>query len=100
MMSLKDPAVAVPRGLQSARLRKLARCEIPCLTARSSEVMMGIEKILNFIQIDDLTASGGQPSETEFQDARNAGYDLVINLAPDGLATSLADEATLLESMD
>lgn len=61
---------------------------------------MGIEKILNFIQIDDLTASGGQPSETEFQDARNAGYDLVINLAPDGLATSLADEATLLESMD
>jgi protein tyrosine phosphatase (PTP) superfamily phosphohydrolase (DUF442 family) len=62
--------------------------------------MMGIQEILNFIQIDDLTASGGQPSEIQFRDAQTAGYGVVINLAPDGLETSLPNEEALLKSIN
>jgi uncharacterized protein (TIGR01244 family) len=60
---------------------------------------MAIGDILNFIQIDAATALGGQPTAAQFADARDAGYDLVINLAPDGLQTSLPDQAQLLASL-
>jgi len=35
----------------------------------------------------------------QFRDAREAGYEVVINLAPDGLESSLAGEAELLRSL-
>ncbi len=61
---------------------------------------MAVQDILNFIQIDNATASGGQPSERQLREVQKAGYDLVINLAPDGLATSLPDEDRLLASLN
>jgi protein tyrosine phosphatase (PTP) superfamily phosphohydrolase (DUF442 family) len=55
--------------------------------------------IYNFIEIDGSTATAGQPSEEQFQVLRDAGYEVVVNLAPDGLDTSLADECGLLGSL-
>lgn len=60
---------------------------------------MSIGEIYNFIQIDDFTATSGQPSASQFHDVRDAGYELVINLAPDGLDSSLPDQRSLLESL-
>lgn len=55
--------------------------------------------MINFIQVDDLTATAGQPSAEQFEQLRDAGFDLVINLAPDGLPTSLPGQTALLESL-
>jgi len=60
---------------------------------------MSVEDIYNFIQIDQFVATAGQPCADQFHDARKAGYDAVINLAPNGLATSLPDEQELLEAL-
>ena len=60
---------------------------------------MSVTDIYNFIPIDDLIATAGQPSEEQFREARAAGYDIVINLAPDGLETSLPDESGLLAAL-
>jgi uncharacterized protein (TIGR01244 family) len=60
---------------------------------------MSVTDIYNFIAIDDRLATAGQPSEDQFRAARGAGYEVVINLAPDGLDTSLPDERGLLESL-
>jgi protein tyrosine phosphatase (PTP) superfamily phosphohydrolase (DUF442 family) len=60
---------------------------------------MSVTEIYNFIQLDPATATSGQPSADQFRAARAAGYDVVINLAPDGLPTSLPDEAGLLAEL-
>lgn len=60
---------------------------------------MAIEEAFNFIRIDDLIATCGQPTEEKFRDARKAGYEVVINLAPDGLESSLPGEDELLTSL-
>lgn len=61
---------------------------------------MTIGDIYNFIQIDDLVATSGQPTADQFRRAREAGYEVVINLAPDGLETSLPEQAELLAALD
>jgi uncharacterized protein (TIGR01244 family) len=60
---------------------------------------MGVSDIYNFIQIDEFVATAGQPSEAQFREAREAGYEVVINLAPDGLETSLPEERELLAAL-
>jgi uncharacterized protein (TIGR01244 family) len=60
---------------------------------------MSVIDIFNYIRIDELVATAGQPSEAQFREAREAGYEIVINLAPDGLETSLPDEGKLLEAL-
>lgn len=61
---------------------------------------MGVADIYNFIEIDDLVATAGQPTEEQFRAACDAGYEVVINLAPDGLETSLPGESALLRELD
>lgn len=60
---------------------------------------MSVTDIFNFIEIDSNIATSGQPSAAQFRDARAAGYEAVVNLAPDGLETSLPDEAGLLRDL-
>ncbi len=60
---------------------------------------MSVADIFNLIEIDDSTATAGQPTEGQFRDVREAGYAVVVNLAPDGLDTSLPDESSLLRSL-
>lgn len=60
---------------------------------------MGVSDIYNFIEIDQTIATSGQPTEDQFRDARDQGYEVVINLAPDGLETSLPEERELLAAL-
>jgi len=69
------------------------------VSTEGEETRMPIEAIRNFIRIDDAVATGGQPTAEQFAEVREAGYEVVINLAPDGLDSSLPDEDALLRSM-
>lgn len=60
---------------------------------------MSVSEIYNFIQIDPAIGTAGQPTEDQFRDLAAAGYEAVVNLAPDGLDTSLPDEAGLVRSL-
>ena len=61
---------------------------------------MTIDTIPNFIQVDDHTILGGQPTEQHFRSARAAGYEVVVNLAPtSAIEHSLPDEAELLAGL-
>lgn len=57
---------------------------------------MSVDDIYNFIRINESLATSGQPTAEQFRRAREAGYEIVINLAPDGLDTSLPEERALL----
>lgn len=46
---------------------------------------MTISDTYNFVQIDNMIATAGQPSAAQSREASEAGYEVVINLAPDGL---------------
>ncbi len=43
--------------------------------------MASIEDIYNFVQIDDMHATAGQPTKDEYSAIAAAGYTVVINLA-------------------
>jgi len=60
---------------------------------------MSLNDIFNFIQVGETVATGGQPSADQLREASEAGYEVVVNLAPDGLETSLPEEKSLLESL-
>ncbi|MBL4674429.1 MAG: protein tyrosine phosphatase family protein [Arenicella sp.] len=61
---------------------------------------VSIDSIYNFLVIEGLFATSGQPSETQFELIRNAGYELVINLAPESvLENSLIDETQVLAKL-
>lgn len=55
---------------------------------------MSVESIINFIGIDSRIGTGGQPTLDQLRAAREAGYEAVINLAPNNAENhALADEA-------
>jgi protein tyrosine phosphatase (PTP) superfamily phosphohydrolase (DUF442 family) len=57
---------------------------------------MPVSDIYNFVEVSDAIATSGQPSAAHFHQAREEGYQVVVNLAPDGLPTSLAEEQELV----
>ena len=59
-----------------------------------------IDDIYNYVNVDGLYPTSGQPNEQQFRLIRDAGYDTVINLAPSSvLENSLTDERALLEDL-
>lgn len=56
--------------------------------------------IHNWLRLDDLTTTSGQPSENELAEIKALGVAHVINLALEDHEKSLADERGALESMD
>jgi uncharacterized protein (TIGR01244 family) len=58
-----------------------------------------ITSIFNFVPIDDGIATGGQPTEEQLAAVKQAGYDVVINLAPDSGENSLPDERSTVTSL-
>lgn len=59
-----------------------------------------IESIFNFLQISDLIATAGQPTEQQIVAIKDAGYQVLINLAPLAkLETTLPHESSLVESL-
>lgn len=59
-----------------------------------------LEDIYNYLPIDGLYATSGQPSEAQFELVKDAGFTSVINLAPTSkLENSLIEEARILEDL-
>lgn len=61
-----------------------------------------INKIKNYYRIDDKIASAGQPAADEFNLIRQAGFDLIINLALPDSPHAIENEAEIVnqENMD
>ena len=59
-----------------------------------------IEDIYNYLAIDGLFPTSGQPSEAQFKLIRDAGYEVVINLAPNSiLENSVVNEREVLTAL-
>ena len=59
-----------------------------------------LEDIYNYLLIDDLYATSGQPSENQLRVIGEAGYNKVINLAPTStLENSVVNEAEILDGL-
>ena len=59
-----------------------------------------VEGICNYLNIESLFATSGQPDERQFELIREAGFETVVNLAPESvLENSLIDEASLLAGL-
>jgi protein tyrosine phosphatase (PTP) superfamily phosphohydrolase (DUF442 family) len=56
-------------------------------------------EIVNFLEMPDSIATGGQPSEVEIEAIAQAGFEVVINLGLTGTDYALADEAGLVEKL-
>lgn len=60
-----------------------------------------LDNIYNYLLVDSLCASSGQPSETQFQLIKDAGYGTVVNLAPTSVfENSVIEEAQLWRDLD
>lgn len=55
--------------------------------------------IYNSHPISDRVGTSGQPTETQFRLIRDAGYKVVINLAPHDAENALPDEAGLVAAL-
>ncbi len=55
--------------------------------------------IYNYLAIDEMLATSGQPTEKQLSLIKDAGYVRVINLAPASAENALGNEADLLESL-
>jgi uncharacterized protein (TIGR01244 family) len=55
-------------------------------------VRKDLDGIFNFLRIDDRIATSGQPTEAQFTALKQAGFDVVINLAPHSAENALKDE--------
>jgi len=61
---------------------------------------MAVEDIFNFVSINEQISTSGQPTQEQFEAAREEGYTAVINLAPvDAENNALEDEEGLLASL-
>lgn len=60
---------------------------------------MSVEKIFNYIQVDDHVSTAGQPTEAQLRDAAAEGFTAVINLAPTNPPYTPADEGGLARAL-
>lgn len=59
-----------------------------------------LDGIYNYLKIDENLATSGQPTAKQFAVIQETGYQLVINLAPNGLIeNSLEDEEALVNGL-
>ncbi|MBF2005199.1 MAG: protein tyrosine phosphatase family protein [Chlorogloeopsis fritschii C42_A2020_084] len=57
-----------------------------------------MDNIYNFLQISELIATSGQPTKEEFALIKEAGYQLVVNLALPESPNAVPDEKQIVES--
>lgn len=58
-----------------------------------------IQSIYNFLKLWDLIATSGQPTEEQFSAIKEAGYQLVVNLALVESTNALPDENKVVEAL-
>lgn len=61
--------------------------------------MNTLDSITNFFQILPLIGTGGQPTVDQFAALRDAGFELVVNLAVSSPDCTLADEADIVTGL-
>jgi uncharacterized protein (TIGR01244 family) len=61
--------------------------------------MAAVEDIVHYRKVNDRLATAGQPTEDQLRAAAEAGFEVVINLAPDDAPNALAGEAGLVRSL-
>jgi protein tyrosine phosphatase (PTP) superfamily phosphohydrolase (DUF442 family) len=57
-----------------------------------------MEDIYNFIKISDTIATSGQPTQEQFSGIKEAGYQVIVNLALPESPNALKDEKQIVES--
>jgi protein tyrosine phosphatase (PTP) superfamily phosphohydrolase (DUF442 family) len=65
---------------------------------QNNNVNNQIAEIYNFLQISDGIATSGQPTAEQFASIKQAGYELVINLALPTSSNALPNEKEIVES--
>ncbi|PLY12038.1 MAG: phosphatase [Sedimenticola sp.] len=60
---------------------------------------MGVETILNYIQVSDRLASSGQPEDRQFKAIAEAGYHAVINLAMPNSENAIPEEGNIVTAL-
>ncbi len=60
---------------------------------------MSLEQIYNFIQISDILATSGQPTEAQMSEIAAAGYKVIVNLALPTSDNALKDEAATVRAL-
>ncbi|MEW5827819.1 MAG: protein tyrosine phosphatase family protein [Chloroflexota bacterium] len=58
-----------------------------------------LNAIINFVPLTDKLLTGGQPTESQFREAAEAGVQTVINLALDSSDNALPDKPGLVRSL-
>lgn len=58
-----------------------------------------LEDIYNFLKISDTIATAGQPLEEQFLAIKQAGYQVVVNLAISQSTNALANEQNIVEAL-
>lgn len=66
---------------------------------KGNAVSASLSDIYNFLAVEEGLVTGGQPTADQLRAAAAAGIEAVVNLAPDGQDTTLAEEAELLASL-
>jgi len=61
--------------------------------------MQKVEEILNFCQISDTLGTSGQPAAGQFPAIREAGYEVVINLALTTSSNAVPGEAEIVTAL-
>ena len=76
-------------------IRSVAARALPFLSRSKS-----LDDIYNFLAIENVYSTSGQPSEPQFQLIKDAGVELVVNLAPTSvLENSVIEEAQILNQL-
>jgi len=57
----------------------------------------GFEDVFNYLQISEKLHTSGQPTAAQFESIKNAGFDHVINLLPEGHENALNGQAEILD---
>lgn len=58
-----------------------------------------IEAIYNYVKISETIATAGQPTESQFPLIRDAGYQMVLNLALPTSSNAVTNEQVLVENL-
>lgn len=58
-----------------------------------------IENIYNFLKISEKIATAGQPTESQLAAIKQAGYEIVINLALPESPKALANESAIVQNL-
>lgn len=59
-----------------------------------------MQKIINYIKINEYLASSGQPTVEQFEDIKNEGFEVVINLALHDSSNAIENEDMIVTDLN